>query len=134
MILASGQDELFRAHFQMRPGQVRGRAFNNAGTATFDLVEGTCICVTTTDKATQPEVKVISAPTVVVVPSLWTHTFIPLTDGRIFEMVDMRTSDFLANGNTVKIFDLMKPLMEKIQIGIRGGNYGDGFRKVTMAL
>lgn len=128
-------DEPFMADFQLREGQVRGRAYNTEGTATFHLLEGAVLFVGTDAEGGNPQVKLIRPPTTIVVPAHQTHTFIPLTDdGRILETVDLPTSKFSLGSLTVKIFGKMAPLMKQIQQDLRNGEYGLEFSEVALKL
>ncbi len=118
VFLASGQEEPFRASFNMKACQVRGMAYHKEGTATFDIVSGSFISVTTRHDGTDGEIHLLKGPSSVVVPAYWSHTFVPLEEGLIVETATSKTKDWLGNGNFVKIPELIKPILMAVDIGV----------------
>ena len=119
--LLTAADEPFRSHFEMKVGQMRGRAYHSVGSVCFDLLSGSYVFMTSDEKVQKVETSMVNAPAQIKIPAGRSHVFIPLTDGIIIETADAPTEEFLAN--VIRVFDAFAPHVEAVQKDIAAGKY-----------
>jgi hypothetical protein len=117
----TGGDEPFRAHFEMKVGQIRGQAYHTEGNTFFDIVSGSYVSIISDPQGENLDICLIEAPATMKIPAMRSHTFIPLTDGVILEASDIGTKQFL--GNTVRVNDKLAPVIAGIKAKIENGEY-----------